>query len=66
MKIAITGGIGSGKSTVARVARDMGFKVASCDDTYARLCRDADSDPAGNRVRVRRALLPGNGESRFG
>ena len=42
MKIAITGGIGSGKSTVARVARDMGFKVASCDDTYARLCRDAD------------------------
>ncbi|PWM70388.1 MAG: dephospho-CoA kinase [Bacillota bacterium] len=38
MKIAITGGIGSGKSAAADVVRKMGFKVASCDDTYARLC----------------------------
>lgn len=38
MRIAITGGIGSGKSTVADTIREMGYTVASCDDTYKALC----------------------------
>ena len=42
MKIAITGGIGSGKSAVAEVARRKGYCVASCDETYAKLCRSED------------------------
>ena len=29
--IAITGGIGSGKSTVARILREMGYKTVDCD-----------------------------------
>lgn len=33
-KIAITGGIGSGKSTVSRILREKGFTVFSCDDIY--------------------------------
>ena len=41
MKIAITGGIGSGKSTVAAILKEAGYPVASCDETYARLCEDA-------------------------
>lgn len=32
MKIAITGGIGSGKSSVAKIISDSGFPVYSCDD----------------------------------
>jgi len=35
--IAITGGIGSGKSTVSKIIRDLGFTVLSCDDVYAEL-----------------------------
>lgn len=34
-KIAITGGIGSGKSTVSQMIRDMGYPVYSCDEIYA-------------------------------
>ena len=33
-KIAITGGIGSGKSTVARILKDAGYPVYSCDEIY--------------------------------
>lgn len=33
-KIAITGGIGSGKSTVARILKDAGYTVYSCDEIY--------------------------------
>lgn len=33
-KIAITGGIGSGKSTVARYLKTYGFSVFSCDEIY--------------------------------
>ena len=34
LKIAITGGIGSGKSTVAEYLREKGFPVFSCDEIY--------------------------------
>ena len=34
IKVAITGGIGSGKSTVAEYIADMGYSVFSCDTIY--------------------------------
>lgn len=37
LKIAITGGIGSGKSTVANIIAQNGFPVYSCDKVYADL-----------------------------
>lgn len=40
MKIAITGGIGSGKSTVAKIYKDLGYKVCSCDEIYKELLLD--------------------------
>lgn len=40
VKIAITGGIGSGKSTVGKILRDKGYPVFSCDAVYAELTRD--------------------------
>jgi dephospho-CoA kinase len=33
-KVAITGGIGSGKSTVLSILRNKGFVVFSCDEVY--------------------------------
>lgn len=33
-KIAITGGIGSGKTTVGELIKDMGYPVFSCDEIY--------------------------------
>ena len=36
-KIAITGGIGSGKSTVSSILKDKGYPVYSCDEIYAEL-----------------------------
>ena len=36
-KIAITGGIGSGKSTVSKFIKQRGFNVISCDDIYREL-----------------------------
>ena len=41
-RIAITGGIGSGKSTVLALLREMDYAVFSCDDIYADLLKDAD------------------------
>lgn len=41
IKIAITGGIGSGKSTVSRIISDIGFPVFSCDKIYADLLNEA-------------------------
>lgn len=35
--IAITGGIGSGKSEVAKIIKDLGYAVYSCDEIYAEL-----------------------------
>ena len=39
-KIAITGGIGSGKSTVAKQIALLGFPVFSCDEIYRELLQD--------------------------
>ncbi len=36
VKVAITGGIGSGKSTVAQIIKNLGFPVYSCDE----ICKD--------------------------
>ena len=36
-KIAVTGGIGSGKSTVCKILKGKGFPVFSCDEVYAEL-----------------------------
>lgn len=36
-KIAITGGIGSGKSLVAEMLRSMGYPVFSCDEIYKQI-----------------------------
>ena len=36
-KIAITGGIGSGKSAVSNILRDKGYPVYSCDEIYKEL-----------------------------
>lgn len=37
IRIAITGGIGSGKSTVSDIIRGLGFPVYSCDEIYREL-----------------------------
>lgn len=56
MKVGLTGGIGSGKSFVARLLRDKGFEVFDCDEqakrlmvqdeTVVRLVTDAVGDDA--------------------
>ncbi len=38
-KIAITGGIGSGKSSVSKIITEMGYKVFSCDEIYSELLK---------------------------
>lgn len=40
IKIAITGGIGSGKSTVAEIIKCKGYAVFSCDKIYDELLKD--------------------------
>lgn len=42
VKIAITGGIGSGKSTVAEIIAKQGYTVISCDAVYSRLLSDKE------------------------
>ena len=42
VKIAITGGICSGKSTVAKIIKDQGYTVYSCDEIYSELLNDTD------------------------
>ena len=39
-KIAVTGGIGSGKSTAMKMIKEHGFAVFSCDEVYADLVKD--------------------------
>ena len=34
IKVAITGGIGSGKSTVLRIIKELGYPCFSCDEIY--------------------------------
>ena len=41
-KIAITGGIGSGKSTVSNILKEKGYPVYSCDEIYAELIHSED------------------------
>lgn len=41
-KIAITGGIGSGKSTVSEIIRKMGYVVVSADKVYCELLLNED------------------------
>ena len=40
--IAVTGGIGSGKSTAIKIISDMGYKVISADEVYKELLSDKD------------------------
>ncbi len=40
IKIAITGGICSGKSTVAKIIKEQGYTVISCDKIYSELLND--------------------------
>ena len=40
MVIAITGGIGSGKSTAIEVIKGLGYTVISADQTYKELLND--------------------------
>lgn len=40
LKIAITGGIGSGKSTVSKFIKERGYSVISCDEIYDELLCD--------------------------
>ena len=42
VKIAITGGICSGKSTVSDIIKEQGYKVFSCDEIYRELLGKAD------------------------
>lgn len=37
IKIAVTGGIGSGKSSVCKIIKERGFTVFSCDEIYSEL-----------------------------
>lgn len=36
-KVAITGGIGSGKSTVVDIIKELGFPIFSCDEIYSEI-----------------------------
>ena len=40
LKIAITGGIGSGKSAVLNIIKELGYSVISCDEIYRELLSD--------------------------
>ena len=42
MIIAITGGIGSGKSVVSRILRNLGYFVYDCDDNAKQLMDNSD------------------------
>lgn len=41
-KIAITGGIGSGKSTVCQIIKELGYPVHSCDEIYKEIADTQD------------------------
>ena len=40
MKIAITGGIGSGKSFALKILKSLGYACISLDDVYNKLCQN--------------------------
>ena len=41
-KIAVTGGIGSGKSTVCELLKQAGYPVFSCDEIYSQMLSEPD------------------------
>ena len=41
-KIAVSGGIGSGKSTVMKIIAGKGYHIFSCDEIYSQLTSDSD------------------------
>lgn len=41
-KIAVTGGIGSGKSLFCDILKSMGYEVFSCDEIYAEMLREEE------------------------
>lgn len=43
IKIAVTGGIGSGKSTVCKIIHSLGYPVYSCDDVYKSVLHDGQT-----------------------
>lgn len=43
IKIAVTGGIGSGKSTVCKILKSLGYPVYSCDETYKKVLQDKNT-----------------------
>ena len=42
IRIGITGGIGSGKSTVMKIIAGKGYPIFSCDEIYSQLTSDSD------------------------
>ena len=42
LKIAVTGGIGSGKSTVCGLIKELGYPVFSCDEIYASMLSEPE------------------------
>ena len=42
VKIAVTGGIGSGKSTVCQIIKNLGYPVISCDEIYKTILQDTE------------------------
>ena len=59
-KVAITGGIGSGKSRVAEIIKREGYPVISCDEIYCELLKDKNF--LNNLVNNFGNILDGNGE----
>lgn len=55
MKIAVTGGIGSGKSFVCRLIERRGFQIYNCDDAAKRIMASSE--------KVRSALISTVGEN---
>lgn len=43
IRIAVTGGIGSGKSTVCKIIHSLGYPVYSCDEVYKSVLRDGQT-----------------------
>lgn len=41
-RVAVTGGIGSGKSSAVKMIKDLGYPVLSCDEIYAKLCTESE------------------------
>lgn len=58
MRIAITGGIGSGKSYVSKLLADFGIVVYDCDDAAKRLIRTSPTLQASINETIGRDVFP--------